>query len=667
MSLALGIDTGGTYTDAVVVEYETGRVIAAAKALTTKHDLSLGIAHAMDAVRLDPNEIGLVSLSTTLATNALVEGQGAPVGAILIGYEGHTAPQANLAATLNTPYVALIAGGHDSSGRELAPLDRAAAEQAILQHNPQVAAFAISGYFGARNPEHELAVRDIVRRLTDKPVTCGHELSTRLDAMRRATTVALNASLIPLVCNLLDAMAAALAVRGITAPLMVVKGDGSLISADLARERPVETILSGPAASVVGAMALGGQDDTVVIDMGGTTTDIAVIREGRPVLSAEGATVGGWRTMVEAIEVYTCGLGGDSQVTRNEQGSLQIGPTRAVPLAILARTYPEIGAELHRQAQRERQAGDGEFLVLQRGLWPTTPQSPPFERALQAALQRGPVSAERLREIVVHPGLYDRYLNRLLREGLVVRAGLTPTDCAHVLGWYTEWDATAARLGATLLARRLGLEREELCRRVLAKTVQLGAYHAVRAILASEGLAPNGHGLDESLLDRALGAANGSLLQVALRVDRPLTAIGAPAPTYWPRAAELLSAPLLVPAHAHVANAVGAVAGSVVVRLKAQITPTEDSAGYIAFVPGQRREFATADEAIGFATAYCAERASASALAAGAATVRLSTARHDHSAPVGPGAEEESYLFTDLTVTAAGRPAIAPVQSTLGS
>ncbi len=658
MTLALGIDTGGTYTDAAVVDYDTGRVMTTAKVLTTKHDLALGISQAIETVDVDPQAIGLVSLSTTLATNAIVEGQGAPVCAILIGYEGRIARGTDLATALSTPYVYMVAGGHDSSGLQLMPLDTAAVERAVLACREHVAAFAVSGYFGARNPEHEIAARAIIRSLTSKPVTCGHELSTRLDAMRRATTAALNASLIPMVCSLLDAVAAALAERGIAAPVMVVKGDGSLISAELARERPVETILSGPAASVVGAMALGGASNTVVVDMGGTTTDIAIVRDGTPMLSAEGATVGNWRTMVEAIDVYTCGLGGDSQVTRGDRGQVQVGPTRVVPISVLAHAHPEIIDELREQVRRDRQPADGEFVVWQRGPWPRRPQAPAFEQELQDALKQGPISVARLHEMMIHPSLYERYIEWLFHEGWIVRAGLTPTDCAHVLGWYRHWDVTAAGLAAELLARRMGMERDELCQRVLDRTVQLSAYHAVRAVLANEGISPNGTGPDEGILARALGHANGSLLSVALRLDHPVTAIGAPVSTYWPRAATLLSAPLLVPDHADVANAVGAVAGSVVVRLRAQVTPSDDSSCYLAFVPGDRREFGTSEEAVAYAMSRCSDLANASALAAGAASVRLTTQRHDHSAPVGANAEEDSLLYTEITVTAAGRPAI---------
>jgi len=658
LSLALGIDTGGTYTDVALVEYDSGRVLAVAKALTTKHNLSLGISQAIDNVAFDPREIGLVSLSTTLATNALVEAQGAPVCSILIGYEGRVAPGTDLSAALNTPFYALVSGGHDSSGRELTPLDSDAVRHAACAYADQAEAFAISSYFGTRNAAHELAARDLVQRLTNKPVTCGHELSSKLDALRRATTASLNASLIPLVCGLLDAVLAVLAERRIEAPVMVVKGDGSLISAEVARERPVETILSGPAASVVGAMALTGNNDTIVVDMGGTTTDIAIIRDGAPVLSSEGATVGGWRTMVEAIDVYTCGLGGDSQVHLDERGALQVGPNRALPLAVLAASHPAIISEMERQLRRPRQPGDGEFVVLQRSSWPSNGQASDFELRLRDALESEPVSVERLREITSHPGLYDRQLSRLFRQGLIIRAALTPTDCAHVLGWYREWDAHASEVAAELLARRWGLECEALCHRALTRTVQQSAYHVIRAVLASEGPPSNGTGPDDDLLARALGSEGNSLLSVAVRLNRPLVALGAPSPTYWPHAAGILSADLSVPEYAHVANAVGAVAGSVVTRLKAQVAPSEDSASVVAFVPGEWREFGAVDEAIAFATAHCSELAKATALASGATEVRVNTTRLDHTAPVGLGAEEETWLYTELATTAAGRPAL---------
>jgi N-methylhydantoinase A/oxoprolinase/acetone carboxylase beta subunit len=309
MTVALGIDTGGTYTDAVLVDHASGEVLAGAKALTTRHDLSVGIgqavAAAFDGQAMSPAEVDLVALSTTLATNAIVEGRGSPVCLLLIGYDPALIRQYGFERDLVTRDVVYLRGGHDGTGNEVEPLDEAAAREAILARRDEVEAFAVSGYFGVRNPAHELRVRALVEELTALPVTCGHELTTRLNAVRRATTTALNARLIPLLRELIATVRRTLDEQGITAPLMVVKGDGSLVRAEWAMQRPIETILSGPAASVVGAWHLAGRRDVWVVDVGGTTTDIAVLHDGRPRLNPEGAQVGEWRTMVEAVDVHT--------------------------------------------------------------------------------------------------------------------------------------------------------------------------------------------------------------------------------------------------------------------------------------------------------------------------------------------------------------------------
>jgi len=149
MTLALGIDTGGTYTDAALVEYETGRLLRSGKALTTKHDLAIGIGEAMArAVDGDRAQIGLVSLSTTLATNAIVEGKGAPACALLIGYRGHVSPTTPWAQLLGTQRYAFVDGGHDATGEASDDLDERAIVAAIREHAAAVQAFAVSGFFG---------------------------------------------------------------------------------------------------------------------------------------------------------------------------------------------------------------------------------------------------------------------------------------------------------------------------------------------------------------------------------------------------------------------------------------------------------------------------------------------------------------------------------------
>jgi N-methylhydantoinase A/oxoprolinase/acetone carboxylase beta subunit len=339
MPLLLGIDTGGTFTDAALFDEARG-VVAKAKALTTHSDLAKGIGAAVAAALAQSGEaaerIALVSLSTTLATNAMVEGQGGRVGLVFIGFDPADAERPDLRSALHGDPVITVAGGHDPFGEERAPLDLATLSSEARRQAPALSGFAVTARFGTLNPTHEIAARDLLRRETGLPVTCGHELSARLDGPKRALTAVLNARLIHLLEALVAATEEQLGAQGIVAPLMVVRGDGALVAANIARTKPIETIFSGPAASVIGGAFLAGLSDAVVADIGGTTTDVAILRGGRPRLDPEGAIVGGYRTMVEAIAIRTCGLGGDSEVGLGSHGTeaiLTLGPRRVLPVS----------------------------------------------------------------------------------------------------------------------------------------------------------------------------------------------------------------------------------------------------------------------------------------------------------------------------------------------
>ncbi len=662
MPVALGIDTGGTYTDAALVEYGTNRVLAHAKALTTKHDLAIGIRGAIERVlAAQPAEVCLVSLSTTLATNAIVEGTGAPVCTLLIGYDGVFEAGTDPAQVLGTQRYGFMVGGHLSDGEEQQPLDLPAAERTILEHAPHVAAFAISGYFGTRNPSHELRVKERVAQLTGLPVTCGHELTHKLDAVRRAITVTLNARLIPPLCDLIGAVQRTLTLHGIEAPLMVVKGDGSLMDVAVAIERPVETILSGPAASVVGAQHLAGGGDVVVVDMGGTTTDIAVLADGSPKLSQQGARVGQWRTMVEAVDVHTVGLGGDSRVWLEPGGGLCVGPRRIVPISLLAYEHPEVLAVLYQQTQRTSKPlpNVGDFLLLQRGVDGRDGEHPGFEDELFSALEEGPCSLERVHAIVQHPELYARYLDGLERWGTVVRAGFTPSDAAHVLGLYTSWNREAALLAARLLAARTGWEAERLCEEVLAHTAQRIATEVVTKFLSDDGCNGQPDPIDSYLIARALQPSGQEPLQCDLTLRSAIVALGAPVRTYFPMVANLLHGTLRIPEHTEAANAVGAVAGSVVHRAYILVVPHEEESAFRVHLPDRVQSFASLDEALHYAENEGRSLAYEGALRAGAEEIRVQVARRDQSAPVWGDWGEEVYLGTTLEVSGTGRPRIA--------
>ena len=286
MAYFLGVDTGGTYTDAVIVDEAADAVIGKAKSLTTRGDLALGIGRAVDAAlegaQVAAKDVALVSLSTTLATNALVEGQGGRVALVVIGFDPDDLERGGLVEALKGDPVIRIAGGHTHAGTEAAALDLAALEAEVAALGPQVMGFAVAARFATRNPAHEVVARAAIRRITGRPVTCSHELSAQLNGPKRALTAVLNARLIGMIDRLVAACERHLEAVGIHAPLMVVRGDGALISAAMVRERPIETILSGPAASIVGARWLTGAADALASDIGGTTTDVALLRGGLP-------------------------------------------------------------------------------------------------------------------------------------------------------------------------------------------------------------------------------------------------------------------------------------------------------------------------------------------------------------------------------------------------
>ena len=597
--VCLGVDTGGTYTDAVLYDEHAGELLAKAKSPTDHDDLASGIRRVLDVVldlaAVDASAIAMVSLSTTLATNALVEGKGRHAGLVMIGFEGEAIDRGGLRTAIGSDPVMMIAGGHNSHGEEVAPLDLAALAAGLDQAAGSVEAFAVTGQFGVRNPDHELAARELIRQRTGLPVTCSHELSDDLDGPRRSVTALLNARLISMIDELVATTASILAERGIEAPIMVVRGNGSLVSSDFVRERPVETILSGPAASLVGAAHLVGAPEAMVADIGGTTTDIAVLRDGLPDFGSEGATVGGHRTMVEAVLMHTHGLGGDSEVAladRPEGAELVIGPRRVVPLVLAAEHDRELlTASLVRQVRADTLPGPSAALFVR-----------PTSRAVGARLDRA--EQQVMDEVgaalvavddVVGGSLQGRALRRLVARGVLRMTGFTPTDASHVLGTQVTHDPEIARLAAELLARRvdgrgnpIAATPEEFATAVVAALVRRSAEVLLAAAFLQDGLPPEA--AESDLVAAALdGTPRTANLVAGLTV--PLIGLGAPAASYYPAIGRLLGAAVEIPEHADVANAIGAVVAKV--RIHRQVTVTAPRRGIFRVHTGPEPETVT--------------------------------------------------------------------------
>ena len=694
MRLGLGIDAGGTYTDTVLYDFERQQVLGKGKALTTKDDYTVGITASLDQIQIDtPEKVDLVGLSTTLATNALVEGKGARAGILLIGYD----PELVRRFLRVSPYW-IVAGGHDMRGRERAPLDEEEIRRTVEAMVKEVEVIAISQMGGAVNPQHEQRVQAFIEEHYHIPAISGHEISMEMDSMRRATTVFWNARLIPILLDLMEAVEKVLTSRGITAPIMLERSDGTLMGKELARRRPIETLMSGPVASVYGALHLTGCKDALVVDMGGTTTDIGLVQDGRPRLRSEGARIGEYRTTVRTLDLHTTGLGGDSEISLGEDGALVIGPQRVLPVSYAAVLSPAIAQELANwHAIRDGHVDSGLlppvefFLPVQSregaddaggtGLKAKLEQLGPNEQAVWQALKSlGGASRIHLADAIgySYPSLLR--MDALESMGLVRRAGLTPTDVLHAMGELKLWDSQAAARAVEAFAHRWQISTAAACQHIMEAIQQRLAEKVLDVILA-ETLPAKARSNGQRVLPRGASWArtsevpviedcavcqhllhtslvkdrnNARPLECSVKVNLPIVAVGAPVKAYFPALAAALQTELYIPEHADVANALGAITGNIAVTAAATVSVTGDEK-YIIQGLAENNTFEDLEEATARAVAYLTDLAKERALAAGAEAVHVEVSQEDIVSEVG---DENAALFLErrIVARAAGRP-----------
>ncbi len=666
MGYLLGVDTGGTYTDAVLLDAEATCVLAKAKALTSRPDLSIGVAGAIDAAialaGIPATEIALVSLSTTLATNALVEGQGGRIALVFIGFDADEVSRAGLQDALRGDPVIVLAGGHGHAGTEIAPLDLDHLRDS-LSTLTGITGYAVAARFATRNPAHELAAADLICAVTGLPVTCSHELSAALGGPKRALTAVLNARLIGLIAGLMTAVEAHLTRIGVTARLMVVRGDGALIPADLARARPIETILSGPAASVAGAGWLTDETDALVADIGGTTTDICQLVDGRPRIDPQGAMVGGLRTMVEAVAMRTWGLGGDSTVSVTEglAGDLYLGPRRVMPVALLAVSCPDlVHGVLDTALARDGAAGDAAVFVVP--LWTQFPPDLDKREAVVAdRLTQGPAS---LSDVAV-TRLDQPAVMRLVTRGLAVLCDVTPSDAAHVLGLSDRWDSVAAQKALTLFARkrrgdgtRIAPDAVTLAGRIVAQVTAQTVDCVLQAAFADDARDWGGVPADRlSQHPLTLAGLDGhsGLIAARLTLGVPVIGLGASAALFYGAVGDRLGTRMIVPEHADVANAIGAVVGQVVMQARGSVT-APGPGQVVAHLDTGPRTYTSADAALAALEQDLTAQALRRAADAGVTDPQVSVTADINRATI---EGQEMFFGAALCVTARGRPRIA--------
>ncbi len=560
----LGIDTGGTYTDAVIVDLDDYSVIAKKKSLTTHHDLSIGLFKSMEAVleasEIDPADIRTVGISTTLATNSVLEGKGGEVGLIFIGWD----PM--IRSTYGEKSQVYVRGGYDVRGRVLDSLNKEEITKAIMEVSQGVDALAISGLFATVNANQERKVKELAIELTGLPTVAGHELTASLGIDLRAETAVLNGKLISVVSEFFYDVEETFKKKGITAPIMVYKGDGSVMTIEKAKMYPVETILSGPAASSMGGKILSGKEDCVVVDIGGTSTDIAVVEGGFPLVMHEGAEIEEWRTRVKAVDMYTAALGGDSRIAM-EKSRFQFGPDRVVPLSTFTVDYPEIIPRMEYNNIIDYYVANDKRQDI--------PLNDRETRVLEAIVGKGPLTPMDAMNAVEGLWTIKEELHSLSQKGCLLHASLTPTDVMVFLGNFENGNHDGAIAGVRAIAQRMGMPEKQAAN-LMMEELKIRVNEAIITKLLNDSMSDWQGRQTNMFLRRMATRDQKSHFQIKALTDMPIVGIGAPARFFLDDVEDRLGTKLVMGDDNDVGNAIGAVSSRIVESLSASITPTSD-------------------------------------------------------------------------------------------
>ncbi|HKJ00775.1 MAG TPA: hydantoinase/oxoprolinase family protein [bacterium] len=574
--LGIGIDTGGTFTDIVLFDLASQQILRKAKTPTTHGDYTICIGKAFAALQLQPGEpqrLRRVALSTTLATNTVAEQKVHPT-ALVVEPGDISVPD-----TLH-PQLVLLRSEVGFDAQELVPVS---AEEVLEKCRPLdagVEGYAVSGYASTRNPAHEQQIAAILRKAFKKPVVLGSELTHQLNFMQRAQAAALNAGLLPVILEWLRAVKSILAELEIACSLYIVKGDGSLMEEAEALERPVQTLFSGPAASLQGGRFLSGEPDAIVIDVGGTTTDIGRVHGGRGQLRRGGILINHRQIAVDGLDIATFGLGGDSRLRLLGPGRYRFENQRVLPFCRAADRYPGFSvAALEAELADQWHFGDPDLLELA-GLDQYRPErlrddtlSEP-QRAILAALGEGPRRVRALGQQLAVPR-FAAEVAELVRRRLIVRVALTPTDLFCAAGRAPQFSQEAARHVLRLYARMLDLDAGDF-QEVLAGTARRQATAVLASFLAEYGppLTP-GDPLMERLTDLMLTPEEAAGPHLAFDPRAKVVLVGAGAPVLFESVPEAMARRLVMHPDGDVANAVGAITSQFLLRESVSIEPVK--------------------------------------------------------------------------------------------
>ncbi len=533
----IGIDTGGTYTDAALIDQTSGRVLATAKEPTTHHQLSLGTGNALKKIIEDTGikskNIELIAVSSTLATNSIIENKGARVAVIVIGYVKHF--------KLPVKAVTYVKGGHNIQGKEEEPLDIEYLVTLIEKLKNEVDAYGVCSAMSIKNPAHELVTEKAISLIDpSKPVFCSHRISQLTGMQERAATAGLHAKLMPVMQKFIDGVTEAMSDQSITCPMIIIGGNGKALAAEKVVEEAGLTVASGPACTAFfGATHTRSDEDSLVIDVGGTTTDIAMIEQGHPLLASEGCQIGQWKTHIEAVDMRTGGIGGDSHVHVDEKGNLAIGPSRVTPLSM---------AENPGSLKDWLGSGNKSKLIILR---PETQKQLPENELTRLLVEDKQITPAAIRTRTGLGGVaLDVQLENLTRKQQIFECGFTPTDALHTLGLITIGDSDIAISGACILGETMGMSGNDFSKMVVKRTEEHIENLIIDYIVQRYW--------KNSLTSFISTRKNHPVLGVDFSLKIPLIGLGAAARYFLPKVAARLGTTVEFPQNCEVGNAVGA-------------------------------------------------------------------------------------------------------------
>jgi|GEM_PF-70008 len=669
MKIGIGIDTGGTYTDAVLYDFDARSILGTAKSLTTKQDLAIGILGAIDGL---PAELlpraEFISLSTTLATNACVEDKGGRAKLIFFGGDKRVIDEVGGKYGLPCSDDMHVQESFTTfSGESTAEPDWAAFTEHLARSNyEQLDGIGIIEINAMRNGAViEKQVKQVFERIHNIPAVCGHELFSELNCLQRASSTLLNAGLFPVIKEFLTAVKKALAARGVNAPLLIVRSDGSMMSEAFAALRPVETLLCGPAASAIGGTQLTDSPNSIIVDMGGTTTDIAIVKNGVPVTVVDGVSIGKWKTFVDGLYVKTFGLGGDSAI-HYKGSNLYLEDYRITPLCIAAQKHPAVLESLRDLPLKKHTCFLYEHYMLVKDIEQSVRYTD-AEKAFCRALADKPLILTQAAQAVGRD-IYSLNVQRLIKDGVVQICGLTPTDIMHIKGDFDGYCTQASHLAVAFAAHNLGVSPEVFCDMAYDEVKRKMHLNIVKALLENKDPHYIRHGVSadiERLIDEhyrsAKSGSHDALLSMPLTTDYALVGIGAPIHVFLPDVAQALGTHAVLPEHHAVANALGAIMGSVSASCTVKIMPSNDAAGiigYTVFGVDGNQNFELLDEAVAHARAQAeigAQREAVKRGASGALTVTCDVSQKQAQAK-----DSTVYLGTTVTARAVGVSGFGP-------